>query len=785
MDLTYTDVFNIITDKDTSCAELEKSLQLDPTKFSAKDIFDLQVNGIYVNRKAIYNRYNDENKKNCNNDENNENNMNLIKVGTKIKIKKNCFIEGTTFNMENTFSDYDLKQLNKMIKVYWEPKIKNFYKTDIEKINNWSWYKKCNDVAYVLLVRKKIIGDVKEGFSFDNVDLEYEIIDLTPYCIDVQTGVTTFGGKWVIQLPPILAKLVKKSEKDIQWEILGDVLINNFTDNPMNTNYYIKSNVRYDFPGNIFTTVDEIKEGNKIGWYFEKIINFNDVIVIKFDEPFKNTKTIGNSKFDPENPDMFDMIGLVDSISVKEQISENNFDVMIVAEGRDFSKLIIEDGAYFYPNAFTVGVRPKFDENQQQTKEELKIEKFNQYFINAKITNNSNSKIDKFFSHRKMAERIWGQIPYLSSKRFIRVNDFIREIIRMLSVINIQIGKKENNILGTTRSSFANEYKIENGELIETGNWDETSIWNYFEVFTDEENQLQKNRVLFDDSVTTQSGSILSFLERLCQKPFVELFADTWFEKYSLIVRQPLLTIDSYLNNLTIEIGDENIISINTKYDDSKAFSWFRLEPIGLFFGDQNLRLIDFPAILLDDFASVFGSKKLEISSNYFGIANIGQKNKDKNGIQDSTYAQAIGDSLMLLQGLSIEPFMKKGTIETYGNRFIKRGMNIYLKDRDMLYYVEEVQQRSSIDIRRTNIKVSRGIKKSDAPLYRNLIVLPDEVTAEQEEKMKKESEQKKEKNEQSNVGHELYKSKLSQIKLNREYFLKLLFKKIYETETL
>ena len=771
--------FTVLTDVDTTCEQIIKNANIDSKKFSAKDLFDLQENGIYVNRKSIYSRYNDENKKRCNSNENDVSNMNVVKFGTKIKIKRNCFIDETgNFINLTTLAEYNLNQLNNMIKVFWHDKAKELIKKDTLSLKN-HFYQKSNDIAYVLLVRKVLKGKVKEGKIFDGIDVDFEIMDLTPYLVSTQTGVQNFGGRFVLTLPPILGEIVKHDENDIQWEMFGDII--NIAKNKDNfQHFYIKSNLRYNYHKDVLSDSGEILDKGKYGWYFEKIINTNDLIVIKFDEPFIRTDKIGNGRFGDE--DTFDMIGLVDTVGKREVVNaEGSYDLQVQVNGRDLSKLLIEDGTYFYPNAFTAFGDGEDTKNKKE--KEVKQQKFPQYFANYKATDSDTNKTSQFFSHRKIAERIFGQIPYLQSKKYMRVNDFVRDIIKMLSILNIQVGEKN---IGTANSSFAFESILDkdNGQLVFTGNIDKATIWNFVELYTDEENDLQRNRVVYDDSITTTSGSIISFLQRLCQPPFVELFADTWFEKYSIIVRQPPLTIESYLDNITIEVGDEHLISESTMYDDSKSFSWFRLDPVGLFYREPNLKLIDFPAVLLDDFASVFGSKKREYTSNYLGTERTTEKNNDSPNIKDATYAQATGDTIMLLKGLSIEPFMKRGTVETYGNRMIRRGMNLYLKDRDMLYYVESVQQYSAIDQRKTTVNVSRGIRKADWETYAKLLKIND-ISKTDDTKMKNESRNKEEKGELGAVGKSLYHKQLSSIKVDRNLFLKLLLKKPYNTDEL
>lgn len=719
-----------------------------------KDLLDYSDN-----KQIIFARYNDTRKKLYPNVTFDGVNTYVVK-GTRIKIPKyhySSLIDKLSPSEDNT-PQYgrSLFDFFKPLKTFWAAEQRNKYEQDILKLNK-TFYKKTEDIAYVKVLRRSFIGGkglktvLNEIKDFRSIGVGYELEDITNFVVSCTTGVKDFGGVFNLELAPIEAKLYSEQETGFAEWVIND-------SSNVGLNDLLRRDKKKDWNviQNIYKNINGINK-RYIEYFFQKVLKFNDLVFIKFDEDFLYRKENRKIKIGANGREDYDMIGLVDSVGRDETVGENGLNISVVVAGRDLSKSVIEDGVYFYPAYVTTDEKGNDQQNQEEEKK-LTEDRQSQFFVN----------YNKSLIHKKLANRIFGR---LFDKDFFvakPVNELLKKILQQLSVMDIHIPKTFLNI---ERSSLA--YKTTDdgsGVLAPTNEWNDESFWNLVELYVDE-SDAQKYRNLFDSTLAQQSGTVLSFLQRIARKPFVELFADTWGEKWSIFARVPPLTMDMYLDNLTIDVDEEFLISENTKLDDSQAFSWFRLDPQGLFFGDPSARLVDFPAVLLDEFAGIFSSKAKELTTLYLGS----QKNTSEGGkpiYYSNTYYQACIDLIFLIKGLSIEPFMKKGTIKTYGNRYIKRGMNIYLKGRDMLYYVEGVQQTSNIERRETLVTVSRGIRKSNAPLYDGVIEVqkPPELT--DEELYDVINLQKN----QTTRLHELTKGVLNSIKVNKEKFLALYF---------
>lgn len=173
-------------------------------------------------------------------------------------------------------------------------------------------------------------------------DLEGTLLNITPFITNLNTSVSKGGGSWSLSLAPIIGK----------WDYFnGSWMIKEES-----YNQYIKDNQNnFIFNG----TINKIKGGELLenDFLFHNIIGENDIIFIRFEslKLEENVRLKDNKlgfEISPDNlPNrIYDMIGLVDT-NVKSLQSQNS-DVVINIGGRDLTKLLIEDGCYFYPADF-------------------------------------------------------------------------------------------------------------------------------------------------------------------------------------------------------------------------------------------------------------------------------------------------------------------------------------------------------------------------------------------------------------------------------------------------
>lgn len=176
-------------------------------------------------------------------------------------------------------------------------------------------------------------------------DLDGTLINITPYVRSIQTSVIgNNGGNFNITLPPIIGEW---NENTKVWEIKKDSI--HIDDN----------NYNYTATGNFHSNNDP-KQLKRSNFYFNRVINENDLIFIRFESlKLEGDKRIKDSKgFEVGKENLpgrvYDMIALVDNNTISTNPASN--DVTINVTGRDLMKLFIEDGTYFYPNAqFTNG----------------------------------------------------------------------------------------------------------------------------------------------------------------------------------------------------------------------------------------------------------------------------------------------------------------------------------------------------------------------------------------------------------------------------------------------
>lgn len=190
-------------------------------------------------------------------------------------------------------------------------------------------------------------------------DMEHrgQIFNLTPYVTKLTTTVTkNTGGNFQLSLAPIVGTL-----ENSKWVLKKQTISYYQADDSLQGNQFYASDNLYNL-----VTDETDSHKNKLpdslrrnSFLFNSIIGPNDLIFIRFDvlasekarqkdDAFRND--IG---FEELPGQIYDMIGLVDKTTMR--VSAENTDVGIDIQGRDLSKLFLEDGCYFFPAEFTKG----------------------------------------------------------------------------------------------------------------------------------------------------------------------------------------------------------------------------------------------------------------------------------------------------------------------------------------------------------------------------------------------------------------------------------------------
>jgi len=264
-------------------------------------------------------------------------------------------------------------------------------------------------------------------------------------------------------------------------------------------------------------------------------------------------------------------------------------------------------------------------------------------------------------------------------------------------------------------------------------------VWQIVKLVIDEG---ITGRRIVDSSMSSANGSLLNFIRKVCQEPFVEFLTDTYGDQFFLIARKPPfdrksiksillgeVTFDmdleskktiynveeaeSYIKATIIDVEIEDVLKEDLQMNDGEVYSWYKFAPQNVYAGGGNILPTSYtPALFFEDYAKIWGSKPLELVHNYnpyYPLVN-------EEGVPDVARfeTQAIEDLKYVVECNSYLPFTRKGQLTINGDRRIKRGDFIRYKSTGEIFYVDLVTQShsisdSSID-RITTLQVSRGM---------------------------------------------------------------------------
>ena len=160
---------------------------------------------------------------------------------------------------------------------------------------------------------------------------------------------------------------------------------------------------------------------------------------------------------------------------------------------------------------------------------------------------------------------------------------------------------------------------------------------------------------------------------------------------------------------LIININEDDVLRDSFRHTQT-AFAWYQVNDRGNFAG-QNVSLGHIPAIYFDEYAQVFGNRKLEVTSNYSDFRFFETKKKIENS---NLYAEQASQLLAFLVETNIHlPFTREGSFTINGDRRIKKGNYIFFRPTREIFYVERVENNISIGEnidRTTTVTVSRGM---------------------------------------------------------------------------
>jgi len=537
-------------------------------------------------------------------------------------------------------------------------------------ISVWVWSKSLN-------------SDVSGVPGSEQISYDKTLINITPFIININTHVGADGGTFSFSLDPIVGKIGDNGKWEIDWQ-------------------HIKSTLNGEYISQI-----PIKDRDnlKSNFFFSNVLFSNDLIFIRFETLESEQDRFYNNG---ENPDLnvpnnfifsadnlkdkiFDFIGLIDTTHLTE--NAGNSDISIDVTGRCLTKLLIEDGVYFYPSDFiSGGIFANINEDDE------------------------------------VLQRFDGKLLGRFQVGFKKLDFVLQFIFNALSNIEIcsdtlfesykQNGEllKADNSNHNTADLRTHKYKLfedQTGELVLA-----KGIWQIVKLVIDSTVQ---NRLLADQSIGNEFGSLLNAVRKICQEPFVEFFGDVYGDQYYFTVRKQIFDkagfssmINGISNNeagkpashpdIIIDINSDDITDCSLEYGTNDAFSWYRINPVGnTMGGDNSMAFAYLKAVFFKEYASIFGSKPLDISTNFIPIFPI-LSGEDQFLSEAYMLKQAIYDLKFLIESNQYLPFSKSGSITIQGgNRRIKRGMFVRLVDSKEIAYIESISHFASISMNQIN----------------------------------------------------------------------------------
>lgn len=458
--------------------------------------------------------------------------------------------------------------------------------------------------------------------------------------------------------------------------------------------------------GDLEISMDELAKSTNV-----RVLNDSDVISEK-DVVF--TDLLGNKYRISSGDRRWDMIGLVD---VNTQSFSSAPSLSITITGRDLFKVFIDDQEKFFPLEYAgVDIYGIFNNlknkgaKQNRAKRRLDGELA---AINVFVDNTIEECLVFILSHLS-------HIEIAPDSVFASWGDSRSVYKYPVSVENVnQEGKdKAGNKVNTS-------FKRVTGFEEDIG----AGIWAIIKILVDDNNDTNslKTRRLVDSSIRTEQGSIINYINRVCQPPFVEFWGDTIRNQYYLNVRTPPFYEQAVKENIAIfdevdritnesfHLREFNIKNETLSFDASDVYSWYRINPTGNFLGDSSTFVNAYlPAIFFPEYAEIYGARALEVTSNYIdysGTIRGSNQSQNLNFLQQ----QAVNDLRFLVETNSYLPFVRKGSISIDLDYRYKKGMFIRNLGTDEVFYIDSVQHQykisnSGVIQNSTTLSVSRGM---------------------------------------------------------------------------
>jgi hypothetical protein len=243
-----------------------------------------------------------------------------------------------------------------------------------------------------------------------------------------------------------------------------------------------------------------------------------------------------------------------------------------------------------------------------------------------------------------------------------------------------------------------------------------SGIWQIIKLVSD---QYSLSQNINDATMAFNQGSLLNFVQKVIQKPWLQFWGDTVGDQYYFFSRKEPFDYSGFIElPIVKEIQENEVLSDDLGWYEGDIYSWYQIIPRGSFLGEQNLMFAYVKAVFFEEYAKIWGSKPNIQVSNYVNFVKINEDNK--------MFRKALKDLRYMVESNAYLPFTRQGTIVIGGDNTIRRGYRIYYQPTGEYFYIDSVSHSYSTSdggpSYTTTLRVSRGVVKRHFHEYFRLI---------------------------------------------------------------
>lgn len=668
-------------------------------------------------------------------DNNNQASVDLITVGTKINVP--------LWKMKSN-NPYRVNQ-NLMVNLDY----KTFIEAEIAKLIRDPKYKRLNLLGNDTTTQQ---GAIYKKISHASIWVWSRVIspngryliDVSPFLKSIEINVTKEGGNFQLNLANLLfndsTKDYESSGKltsNVSGNLNATELVDLFQLPIITIDRYQSSEFHYNnfYSKNSSHTIEKLnindfhleppRKDEDISdnpnyfklkkSLFHYVIQANDLLFIRLEKleidqsdyfDLSEGYTIIDSK--AIQGKVFDMIALVDAAPLS--LAGQNNQQSVTVTGRDLSKLLLDDGVFFFPVEYAV------QDKEQIIKNSGKNKSGNRLTITLPPNKDYQSNLTLHVGNGNMIGDTLFNFDVTQT-----LSDWLLFLFQQLTNISICPNGlfnsyKDKTFVVSRNDKFASDGSFGYQRIAAEG------IWQIVKLVLDP--NISERRIA-DASLSTDTGSLINLVKKICQEPFAEFTSDTWGDKFYFTLRKPPFVRESFKTNKIMNVFDYDVLNSNFSFSQD-FYSWFRLTPMGSIIDTSDGTMMQqIPAVMLPEYVELWGTKILDVQTNYldWGFTEAEESSK----ISDNILKQASEDLDWLLEAYAYLPFTRQGTLTIKADRRIKRGMCIRFFSTGEIFHVDGVNNSRNFEgviQSSTTLQVSRGIVEKHFDKYFSIVNL-------------------------------------------------------------